>query len=245
MKEIEVDNTIGVTAEHRLYNLNKAKKTADVLNIAGIVLTLWLYFYPQPYQLAITIALAFPVFVAFFFLNNKTVATFADSELRSAYPSFVAALILPALGLLIRAFFDYDLLNFADCLRPWAFAFIVVMIIMLGLLLQQKQKGVKNAVLIAVLFVLPYSYGAVICVNTGFDNGEMWHSYKAKVLKKDFSADSKHIEYSLLLSPWGNKKENEDQSVTYALYNRVNVGDSITIDTRKGYFNIPWYSLDK
>src|SRR5476651_2293535 len=51
LNQIVADTSIGVTSEQRLYNLNKAKKTANVLNIAGIVLALWLYFYPQPYQL--------------------------------------------------------------------------------------------------------------------------------------------------------------------------------------------------
>ena len=112
------DTTIGTSLKDREQRLNSAKKVSRILNVGGLVITFWLFWYPHPYLLSLTVGLLYPITAMIYFFRQQEVLTLMNAEKKSVYPSLNSALILPPGGLLIRALVQYDLLNLKDCILP-------------------------------------------------------------------------------------------------------------------------------
>jgi hypothetical protein len=240
--EILNDPAIGINEDDRAQKLQQVTKTARVFNIVGIVLTLWLFVYPHPYPIPVYIALVYPFAALGFFLKNQGLVTLIDgSKKKSAYPSITSSFILVPVALGLRALLDYDLLNFSKFIVPWA---VVAAVLIIGLLLLIRQSKNRSLdIMGAVIFSVVFGYGSVVSSNCLFDNVASDLHY-ARVLDHRISS-GKSTSYYLTLSAWGAKPSGEEVSVASDLYYQVSKGDSVTVHIKKGTFNIPWYYITK
>ena len=151
LTEILNDPEIGVSTEDRKHKLIGTKKVARILNSLGIAIALWLFIYPHPYSLAICAGLIYPFIVLVYFFKDQEVFTLLDTEKKSAYPSLNSALVMPPLGLLIRALLDFDLLYFKDCIMPVMAMFIVLTLTMWKLFESRGANEIWNPIEIRTL----------------------------------------------------------------------------------------------
>lgn len=235
------DTAIGTDIKDRERRLNNAKKVSGILNIGGLIITFWLFIYPHPYVLSLSIGLLYPIIATIYFFRQQEVLTLFDAEKKSAYPSLNTALFLPPAGLIVRALVQYDLLSFKDCILPIILSSIAFTLMFLLFLRESKTKS--NNFWMGVIFSLIFSSGGIVIVNCAFD-GSKPTEYKTRVLDQSITS-GKSTTYYLKLDTWGARKESEDESVPKSVYYSIKKGDWVTVYVKKGRLNIPWYFVDK
>jgi hypothetical protein len=78
--------------------------------------------------------------------------------------------------------------------------------------------------------------------NCVFDHSEP-QVYQAKVIGKS-ERHNKVTSYYLRVEAWGNHQDEEDISVPSSQYNETAIGQTVAIDYKKGFLNIPWYYIE-
>jgi hypothetical protein len=239
-QEILNDETIGWTKEIREEKLTKARQTSKLINWAAGTVAAWTFFYPIPYQYSILAAILIPI-LALIVVKFSNGLIRVDEKNGSAYPSVIYAFIFPSLGLMLRAFFDYDIFDYSNV---WLITTTLTLTFLFLLMISQKEITFKKKLdyLTAsslALFLFAYSFGTVIHANCYYDKSEPEY-FSAKVLDKRISS-GKSTSYYLELSPWGQQDEIDEVSVGKGLYNRIEIGDEVNIYFRNGKLEIPWF----
>jgi len=240
--EILLDPSLGFTEEERAKQLKRVRNIVRVLNIIGLVISFWLYLYPQPYPVPLYIALIYPFFALIYFVRNQSIVTLiGENKKKSAYPSLSLAFIIPPVALLIRTLIDFDILEY-DQLFLYVGIFAGVLVLALLLLIGQSKARVMN-IIGAFGFALFIGYGGVVVANCIPDRSVV-QIYKVQILDRRISS-SKSKSYYLSLTEWGNRKRGKEVSVASSLYKEVAIGDSVSVNIKKGMLNIPWYYITK
>jgi hypothetical protein len=233
--------------EEEQINPDKAKNLTSYLNNIGIAVSLWVMIYPHPYQVALTIALLYPLVTLYVFYRYRKTISLEDDDNKTItkQPSLITALTLPSFGLVLRAFIDYDLLVFTDSLLTWGIIVLVLTMVMVWIVSISSHKiGLFSKDSFAViLFVLSYSYGSFIMVNCLYDNSKA-DVYHTRVLYKHVSS-GRHTTYYLTLDTWGQRTSPEDVSVPSSIYRATQAGETIDVYVKKGTLYSPWYFVDK
>lgn len=235
------DHNLGYNASAREENLTAARKTAKLLNGAGLAAGAWLFFLPKPYAWAIAAGLVVPLAaVAALFWHRNIIRP--DEQKNSAYPSVAAALFAPAGVLLLRGILDFELLHYAPI---WPIAGTVAALAGTVVLLGSReflhqQKARLSVSLTVVAFALLYGYSSVMAVNCVFDEGQPAR-HRTKVLGKH-STSGKTTTYYLHVSPWGPRTEAEDITVSEEHYDQTQPGATISIYLLPGRLRVPWFT---
>jgi len=208
---------------------------------------LWVIIYPHPYQIALTIALLYPLVTLYVFYRYRKRISLEDddSKIATKQPSLITALTLPAFGLVLRAFIDYDLLVFTDSLLIWGIIVLVLTMAMIWIVSISSYKiGLFSKDSFAViLFVLTYSYGSFIMVNCLYDNSKA-DIFHTRVLDKHVSS-GRHTTYYLTFDTWGQRTAPEDVSVPSSIYGATQAGETIDVYVKKGTLGSQWFFVDK
>lgn len=239
-QEILNNENFGLTREIREEKLLKARQTAKILNWAAGFTMVWALFYPTPYQLLFVTTMSIPII-------TLVVTKFSggllkiDTKKGSAYPTIIYALVFPPLGLLLLAFFNYDIFDYSNI---WLPSLLITAVLLFLLLIKQQEIIFKKKldyfnVSFLALFFFGYSYGLVIHINCYYDNSQA-EQYTATVLDKRIGS-GKSTSYYLKLSTWDKQNEIEELSVGKRLYNRIEVGEELNIYLRNGTLKIPWF----
>lgn len=229
----------GWTEEIRERNLIKARRISKIINWTEGVVTVWIVFYPTPYQYAIMAAMIIPIVALVIVKFSNGLIRF--NEMRgSAYPSVIYAFIFPSLGLMLRAVLDYEIFDYSNV---WPITIIITLIFLALLLIKQeeitfKKKSDYLTVASITLFLFIYSFGSVIHLNCYYDDSEAQH-FTAEVLNKRIGSGKTAI-YYFKLSTWGEQEEVDEVSVDKEFYNRVEIGDEVSVYLCKGKLEIPW-----
>lgn len=239
-QEILNDETISWTKEIREKKLKKAKQTSKLINWAAGLSAGWMFFYPNPYQYSILLAIVIPI-IALMIVKLSSGLIRVDEKNGSAYPSVVYAFIYPSLGLMLRAVLDYDIFDYSNV---WLKTITITLTFLLLLLIKQKEITFKKkldflTVSSLALFLFAYGFGTVIHINCFYDNSDS-KNFTAKVLGKRISS-GKSTSHYLELSTWGQQDEIDEVKVGKGLYNRIEIGEEVNIYFRNGKLEIPWF----
>ncbi|GAB3668918.1 hypothetical protein GCM10028791_44110 [Echinicola sediminis] len=239
-QEILSDDSVGWTMEIREEKLNKARKTAKIINWAAGIVAAWTFFYPTPYQYSIFIAAVIPI-IALIVTKASNGLIRIDEKKGSAYPSVIYAFIYPSLGIMLRALLDYEIFDYGNL---WFTVIAITILFLVALMIKQREITFKKkmdffTVGSLSLFLFAYSYGIVIHYNCFYDNSEPTF-YTAKVLNKRISSGKSTTRY-LELTTWGPQTEIDEVNVGKEFYNRTEIGDQVNIYFRKGNLEIPWF----
>jgi hypothetical protein len=98
-------------------------------------------------------------------------------------------------------------------------------------------------VLLAGLITCSYGYGAGLGLNCLAD-GSIPRVFPTVVVEKRVDGDWKWRTWYLTLKPWGPVTENDEVSVSKALYEQMQPGNSVCVLLRSGAFRISWYEID-
>ena len=243
-QQILIDEDLGVSKDERLMKLEKARKACRIVNGVATILALWTIIKPEPYDLVVSLAMLYPLAVLIVLYLFKGFIRL-DEKQKTAYPNLSTALVLPALGLALRAFLDFDLLSYNAMWIP----IIAVTVVLSFVFITSMKKFLQNEgsrmskIFYIIGFMAVYSYGAVVLLNCIYDNSTTT-VYTSEVLDKHTSG-GKRTSYYLTLRSWGPVNENEDTDVVSQFYNVVEKGDIVSVYLKKGSLGIPWYYVGR
>jgi hypothetical protein len=237
-RDYETDPRLGATNLERQMFMSFARRWARVLTVIGWLIGAWLFFWPEPYELAIAAGIAVPACaIALFFWSHGFVRiAFGDKDPR---PSVGAAFLPPGVALWVLSI---DAVNHVDATVPGLLAlgggcalgaaFVVI------------DKGLRTQVVFA--FVLAgwaamYLYAALIFANAQLDPGTA-RVFRTEVLDKRVTT-GKGPKASLQLSPWGSVERPRDVTVPTALYDQTTRGDVVCVSERPGFLSWRWYTV--
>jgi hypothetical protein len=239
-KSILADEHFGFSETDRVQRLKQAKQTAKLLNAAGLIIGLWGFIYPTPYNILIVLSLLFPLIAFVVIWYFKGLVQLADGK-KSAYPSAAGAFLMPSLLLMVRALLDYEIYDYSFYYKP----FVILLVIALAVAWWSCREMIKYSIqkpvtLITLLIALCcYSYGAVTVINGYYDEtpGKVF----AVPVKDKHISTGKHTSYYLLVDTWGRYTSPKEVSVSPNLYNAENPGDTVNVYLKNGYLGIPWF----
>jgi hypothetical protein len=238
MKQVLHDTRLGETQEQRLSVLDRARRWARILNGVGIVTMFWAILKPQPYAYAIWTLIILPLIALGFVRFFGGVVKF-DGEKQSAFPDISPAFLMPCLGLTLRAFLDWNILNWDNFWLPFA-ALSLSLYWLTRMVARGARRKVSTALALVIVCAL-YGYSSVISVNGILDRTTP-SVFRAWVTGKRISR-GKHTSYHLKLSPWGPRKDEKEVDVRKAVYDRNGIGDSVDVVVRHGRLKIPWFYI--
>lgn len=241
-KEILNNEAYGFTPGEREAKLEKARLAAKVLNWAGVLLAVWTFIFPTPYEYAIIASIIFPV-ICIIILKYYNGLIRIDERKSTAYPSIFLALITSTMALFIRILLDYAIFDYA---KIWLPVIIITLVFIAFILVGNKEFQFKKAnnyltILGLLFYISGYSYGALVAVNCLFDKSEP-KIFNAKILSKRVST-GKYTSYNLEITPWGPQKEVDEVQVSKPLYEQLEKDDEVTIYFMNGKFDIAWYEV--
>lgn len=240
---IFANNDFGFSVEERTERFNQASSVAKTLNILGGVVGAWVIFFPRPYEIALWCAIAIPLLCLPVIKYYKGLIRI-DKRKDSPYPSIFISLLLPCVGVFLRALLDY---NIFDHTKIWMPMCVIALVMTAVVIIKNEElksgKKAFGAILMITLLSLAYGFGLVIFVNCFYDQSAP-EMFSSEVLSKRISS-GKTTSYYLELAPWGNRKTAEDVDVSKDFYFQVNQRDTVNIYFMKGKFDIPWFELSK
>lgn len=241
-KEIMADQELGITEESRYKRLAEARKVARYFNWFAWAITAWVLFYPRPYAVAIIAGIATPLIALALCYLYRGMMKGGDRE-NSAYPSVAEAFILPGLAIMLRALFDYNILDYSKAWLPMG-----VMTAGLFLLYQLPTGGfspkkTSDYIFLSLfpLFTFIYSFGALLTLNCTFDKAEP-DVYTSTVIDKRISG-GKTTSYYLELEPWGDLGKPQEVKVSRALYENTVIDNRVEVYQFEGFLKIPWFDI--
>jgi hypothetical protein len=239
-KQILTDNEFGINPQTREYRLNEARRITKHINIIGMGVCVWLWFYPRPYLISVLVAMTIPI-IAFGLVFIYRGLIRIDEKKNSAYPSIIYGLGATSAALLIRALLDYEIVEYKNL---WTIVSITTVILVFLLLISTKELKFSKLVdyvttLTLTVIVFCYTFGTYVVSNCLFDKSKPV-IFNSEVTDKEISS-GKSTTYYLILKPWGPRTETEKVSVTKDQYEAADNGDTVDIYLRQGLLKTPWF----
>jgi hypothetical protein len=223
------------TEKHRLRVIGNAKRWAKILNSLGLIAMLWGMFWPQPYFYTLWALILFPFVVLGAVHYFGGALKFDSSKQSSAFPTIFPGLLAPCMGLGLRVFSDFNILNWKICWVLWATCSLFVYILALLLTNKDARQRVSDEILL-VIFCIVYGFSTVIALNSMWDRSAP-SVYEAQIFEKWGCKN----QYTLTLSPWGQRAEENDIDVGKSVYERYEIGNWVDVVVRHGGLGIPWF----
>jgi hypothetical protein len=238
--ELSADPDLGFHSEDRKEHLRRAKHAARVLTGLAWIASLWGWFFPRPYNLAILILVALPLIAIVLQIRSRGIYQM-EGRRNDARPSLAVVFLLPGLILDLRVIQDLHLLR-------WAPLFYLAFLVALGfcwLLFQSDadMRGRPWSLLLILLFGSAFCGGALCEANALLDHSAP-QNFSAAVTGKHISS-GKSTTYYLNLDPWGPQAGQSEVSVPANLYHSVAPGDNVCISLYSGALRAPWYAIDQ
>jgi len=238
MKTALDDAALGSSEEERALALRRAKRWATCLSVVGTGIALWAYIKPTPYEYAIGALIVLPP-AALVSLRFFRGALRFHWKARSPYSGIAPALCTSCGALALRAFQDWNILEWDN----FGYPFIAVFLGMCFLAIMHAGDTWRKIPTAFLLFGVcaAYGYGTTISVN-GLLDASAPVPYQARVLSAR-GCTGKSSSYHLKLSPWGPRKQAKEIEVSRTVYRRYKTGDSVQVKVRSGRLGIPWFEV--
>lgn len=238
------NNEFGWTTEEREKKLNKAHKTAKILNWTGVLIGIATLFIAPPYEDTIIAAVLFPI-ICLIILKKSNGLIRIDDKQKSVYPTIFLSILAPSSGLCLKAVIGYNIFDYSKTLVPSLLITLIYIVALTSNNDEFKYKNINDYLsrLCLSIFIFCYSFGSVINLNCIYDKSEP-EIFKTTILNKRISSNES-TSYFLKLTPWGEQKEIDEVSVSKDLYNRLKKNDQVKIYFMNGQFGIPWFQVSE
>jgi hypothetical protein len=221
------------------------------LEYITVGLGLWFLFYPKPYNLLFTILLCMPLLgLLLNGLNGRpSIASLVEiSQEEDGSDKYDVAdfIDFAAWIILLRVLLDFEFESFYSMIIPGTIAFALMLLILFAThrLIDRSTKSRAWIYSSLIFNVFLYSYAGTYGANCVYDQSEPT-VYHAEVIGKRIYTGSKGRKtYYVEVTPWGHHYDKEEISVPESQYNEIDVGKTVKIDLKKGFFNIPWYYIE-
>jgi hypothetical protein len=233
----------GINVAERQQFLKQATLVSYVFNAIGLLVGLWLLFYPKPYEYLFWAAIIIPLVSLLVMIYYKGLVKISDID--KGYPTVIAAFFFPSYVLSLRAFLDFNIWSYDGFWLPiLAIALIIVVCTNLLISKVNVRKFSINAILLLYLFSTSatYTFGGMVIFNCIYDNGTP-KVYQKVILDKEVSSNSSNY---LTINSWENPKDTiHDIIISNRLYNEVNIGDTVFVVAMEGRLGIPWFFVEE
>jgi hypothetical protein len=235
--EVLASPALGATPAERASALASAKKVANALNAAAMLVGFWVLLIPRPYGLAVVAAYALPVIAL-------AVATLGRGRYQllgsrnDARPQLVLPLLMPGLCAVPRAF-DFELVAPFALLVPAAVTGLV-----LGVVVLAADRAVRRKpawLLLLVPLLAGQAAGATTVANCLGDPSPP-STYRVEVLGHRVVRGKRTTHY-LTLAPWGPRTWAEEVQVSSLVYAEVEDGKVVEVVLRSGRLDLAWFRV--
>ncbi|RNC83140.1 MAG: hypothetical protein ED557_10540 [Balneola sp.] len=239
--EIVADERFGRNNFERNERFELAKKTTKWLNGTSFILLILALFFPSPYDLVILFNMIIPFVAIFLIIQFKGLLKINDRA-NTIYPSLFVSLLFPTCALGMRVLYDF---NFITTKWIWVFSIPLSLCIVLILFFKTDEVGFSKKSDFGATYMFPFFlYGffcsAIAISNVIFDTSSAVR-YQAEIIQKKQSDNFNNLVLSENWHPLNTKKT--EGKVSLSFYNRVKIGDIVTVEVKKGAYGIPWFQV--
>ncbi len=245
IKRIQQNRWPDKSGDYMQWKLNSAQKWSRILNISGLILTLWTIFYPRPYKYTIWVLIIFPLVVLGFIhhfggllkIGDNRKIRLASGRFRFMFSSIGHALVFPCIGLTLPAICCWNILCWNKIFWPVAsfsacFCFLLFSV-------NRGLKWKAGTVTACIFISLFYGCPSAIILNMILDTSTP-SIYKTTVINKYICKK----DCFLTLSPWITEANERSVQVRKSAYYKYEPGDTIEVTVKDGCFGIPWVTVD-
>jgi hypothetical protein len=219
----------------------------DWLDSLTILLCCWFLFYPRPYELLFTIILLLPIVGLVVHGHAKpslaSLVSITSNDKNGTNYNVADFIVLPAIIILLRMLLDFEIENFVDLLIKGLIVFVVLLVIILFFYRDLAKDNTHTSLIyFAVLGnLMIYSFAVVYGINCVYDKTKP-EIHRVVITDKSIYS-GKHTTYYFKIESWNNNGQDKI-SVSKDQYNRRNVGDTVSVDEKKGLLKIPWHYIE-
>jgi hypothetical protein len=238
--EVASNTELGSTPEERQKRLTIARLFARYATWVNMGLFAWAYIYPRPYQLMILVLAVIPWTAIVIMARSPGLYTL-NAHRGSGRPDLTLLLISPGILLALRAFLDVHSLDWQRLLQC---ALIVAMLLMGSVIWALPAARERIGLLLLTLVLLiPYGYGVSALGNALLDHASA-SSYPTMVYRM-FVTSGRSKTPTLRLGPWGPRATPEDTAVSWDLYRKTRVGETVCAQLHAGALGVRWFQITK
>jgi len=239
LREIERDDTLGMTPALRLESAMKARATAGRLCLAGMVIAVWTSVYPHPYWPMIWLTALMPPLAVLLTWRFQGLFTLADKRM-SARGNLAALMLIPPLVLPLRAFLDRQLIRPVEIVGPSVIAGIILLAMAVAASSEMRKN--KLAVLAASPLFVIYAAAMLAMGNCGFDAAAPIR--EATVVTGMRHTSGKGASAYLTLAKVPVDLADHEVRVSFDLYHRTSIGSDVCVIDHPGAFGWRWIDID-
>jgi hypothetical protein len=237
--ESEIKSINKLTSEDKV-KLNKARKWAKAINISGYVISLLALFYPNSYNITISLLIIFP-FISLLSIGYFNGLIKFDFSVNSQYPDVTQSFIVCYISLLVRSYLDWNIMSWETFWMPY---FIINIITIISCFSFCKYiRANRSSFIVLIICGMFFCYGATISINGIYDKSKPT-IIKTKIVNKRISA-GKTRTYYLTLEGSGEFHFNRESIVSWQQFEACKLGDIVNVRVYKGALGIPFYSIGK
>ena len=239
-KQILASDEFGINEQSREYRLSEARRVATYINFIGGCVGVWMWFYPRPYLVSVSIGMTLPLIALGSLFVYRGLIRF-DERKNSAYPSIIYGFIAPSGALAIRAIMDYEILSYKDLWITVGVSSILLTVLFLVITKEVKFSKILDYITAFSLagMIFAYSFGTYVILNCLFDKSTP-EVFRTEVIDKEIDS-GRSTTYYLKLDPWAPGMQQEKVSVTKDEYVVTDKGDSVDIYLKRGLLKTPWF----
>ncbi|WP_338793020.1 hypothetical protein [Bernardetia sp. MNP-M8] len=218
--------------------LKTAKYVTYSYNALAIGNSMWLAFYPKPYNFAVLAGIIVVLIGILIPKFSSGLIAYTDSK-SDKRPTTAIGFTLPCLIVGLRAMLDVNIFDYSPIWTPsLVLATLLTLVISIGKdFIVKKVSSYFRALFLWVLF-FGYSFGAITLTNTIYDDTPA-KKYKAQIIDKRISSGDVTT-YHFELNKWHETAPADDIQVSEDMYYELEKNDSIDIYLKEGKFGIPW-----
>lgn len=231
----------------------KATKAGSLLfglEVGGVIASVWLMVYPQPYMVVFSLVLCIPIIRLLLYLFHKNKLTnILPIDKSNDYSDITDFIDITTIALAYRVLMDISITN--NGLKNIVLYSIIFFIIFttcffwtLGII----KKPIKNPVIAYTMILINiaiYSYSGVCAANSLYAQKNI-AIHQSLITKKWVGGRAHKIGTPYLqLGAWTHEPYGKSISVSDKCYRATNVGDTVLIYAHKGLFNVDWYELEE
>jgi hypothetical protein len=240
VKEVLQNPEFGATEADRAERLARAGRIAQYLNVAGAILgigaiTILLDFISGYYWWLIATLAALPVLAVTIVIASRGLFSIDGEDVRnSARPNLAGLFIVSTIALALRAWIDFNVLDWQRALEIAAIAGLAA-----GLLSLAARSKAKYSAVFLLVFSLVWASGVTVFYNSYFDKSvpSLFRTRITGMHKTSGKSES----YYLKLEPWGPRTAAEDVDVDRDFYGTVSAGDTVCVLLFSGALDVRWY----
>ncbi|MCR8558287.1 hypothetical protein KXD93_11560 [Mucilaginibacter sp. BJC16-A38] len=237
--EILQDQNLGISEEERKQSLNKARQMSMAYNVGGFLLFFLSLLIFKYNPIVDFIVLIYPLAGVLIMILSKGLIKLISKK-NSAYYHIFIGMYMAVIVTLIKTIVDYNVYQYSNLWVTVLACSVILILVFYVISIKKSTNMVAGQFIMAIIISFCYSYGSILKINCTFDKSPS-QLYTPVIIDKHITHGKKDS-YYLKLNQWAARPVH-DTEVGYDLYYRTNIGQHVDVYLRKGFLNIPWFTI--